>query len=377
MKDPILKQVAIADIGWLKTNNFSRDSLGFYKDQADLIGVALQLATDIGWDPAKIVELYEGVDDAFINAMNIERAKELATFEGMTEDMKVTVSPGKVVTISAADLTEAYHGLYYTQSGKPRKPKYDGIVAFRRSGAFPLANAIRKKVGLQPLEYVQALVRDGSFQDDRAIICTRENESTDAGRKVLTNCDLLRACTAIIDSPAEGSTESKLGATGMKRGRAQKFSEIYQACALVKRVKSFDAYAYLMANEGHIAGLSQGNLRKIRDPKGETSYTEADKAEAYLTLLKDPNKGEKPRSAASRKSIEDTMAKCEVAAVHDALKTCAEGRSADALGLNKYAKELNFVYNTLRNGDVDHPIIKAIRKEIADAEAKEFATTDA
>lgn len=127
--------------------------------------------------PERVISIVGVDDDPEVGGVNLTDL-----FSEVANDGRITVTDTEVKEAHAATFGKSRGG---------KKQRYDLVAGFCRLTLLPYVNALRKKVGLDPIIAVDAVVEIFESRADRVDRCMWENDSKDAGVRKLTIGNLL------------------------------------------------------------------------------------------------------------------------------------------------------------------------------------------
>lgn len=239
----------------------------------------------------------------------------------------------KTVNVSNLELTSAFDDFYGKNPPKgPGKLMYGlgNVFGFTRSHAIVFANAIRVKIGLEPIKTVPCEIRKFETTLERYNACAMENLNKGAGVKALTKEDMLQTAYQLFSNQISQAEMRKLFGVG----NAQNLSVI---CELNIEHPNMKIVEEMLKPNGKYkipANSMSGELRKLRiKDRGDCPPDE--EVESLLT-----SKAATPTKIASKTNIAKLLnSKCNLTRFFGAI--IITDRVDLAKDLDKKADELN------------------------------------
>jgi hypothetical protein len=316
MLEYILKAVKLGAVALEAEKNFSRN-LGKFEEKS-FIALTSSIEThgfDEGEGLLNVVEL-QTIPVAF----KFKPSFEKLDFDRTPEGAKTKV----IVTVYAAEVIAEYERLA-VKSG----PAYSIVAGFRRFEALLWALVLAKKVGtILVQDKLTMKVYSPLTEDERKIVCLRENPLTDEGRAGLSKVDLYAAAMSVWD----GKEATLMKVCLMKRGMAQQYAVICRIAAGMAKLGDASV------DQGIRNGTIKTNTfdkeagrelsRKVElvasraVPGIEDSPEVTDIRAQVADVIKNPAKGVRAQ-AASAKDCQDTAKAANVQIIADCLMAVA------------------------------------------------------
>jgi len=379
----------IYNIGSDSTKNYSRlgSYAAWFKNDSQLRTLVFSFVND-GWHKNESIHVAP-IEADFVYSEEVEQRKEYYTdlalkpFKVPTGEFKPNDDDDlkpvcEVVEVSNSDLIGAYDTMVV---GK--KPKYRQLDGYRRMLALPIANAIRVKMGREPITEIPVVQFSEELDiKEQLTLCVQENSLNNIGTQPISDLDRLVICRTLIKiGDFTGvSTEAKLkklfGEQGIGRTIQQKLASIID---LDNEYPMADIFTILSNpdNSGNMKLLDKEIMRKMyKEPKTATDWEPATQEEVVAYFLNPKSlKAEKPK-AVTGAVLKEGGKKSGITAFKELLNGASIGDINTTIA--KYDENrimINHAINIIMAGDVENPVFEALMEYAEDYNTQQIANT--
>lgn len=220
-----------------------------------------------------------------------EREADLRMLQENRESFDARLPDGKRIPISATDRLRAYQELF-APGGKLIKPKFGVVYGNRRCTAIPVANAIRFKLGLEPITEIVANIREYGSEIEMMEACILENTLKVGGFRPLGLNDYIHSGIRMYLNSQSDIRFREIfrpvkGVDGQK---------MYALCQLICQYPDLHIFEQIKAGVINFAKLDKERMRALYNEKASENDV---KEYIYSEKAKDPAK-----KISSKKDIE-------------------------------------------------------------------------